>query len=41
MQFLNTKDQINCHLTRGLLETKTMGLEMGICSFSFTGAILP
>jgi hypothetical protein len=26
---------------RFLLETKTMGLGMGICFFSFTGAIIP
>jgi hypothetical protein len=31
----------NPEFGRFLLETKTMGLEMGICSFSFTGAILP
>jgi hypothetical protein len=26
---------------RFLFETKTMGLDMGICSFSFTGVIIP
>jgi hypothetical protein len=31
----------NPEFGRFLLETKIMGLEMGICSFSFTGAILP
>ena len=31
----------NPEFGRFLLETKTMGLDMGICSFSFTGAILP
>ena len=31
----------NPEFGRFLLETKTMRLDMGICSFSFTGAIIP
>jgi hypothetical protein len=38
---LNELPVSNPEFGRFLLETKTMGLEMGIYSFSFTGAIIP